>query len=359
LKKASVLNREFYAGKRVLVTGHTGFKGSWLTAILHELGAVSRGLALAPVAGSLFEKIGGASLIDHVECDIRDVGAVKQAVRDFQPEIVIHLAAQAIVKDCFDDPERAYSTNVLGTVNLLEAVRGCEGVKSVLIVTTDKVYENKGDGAVYAETDPLGGVDPYSASKTCMEVIAASYRDSYLLTGEKSVGVATVRASNVLAGGDHVQSRLIPSILGGFAAGKPVELRNPNQTRPWQSVFDAMNGYLTIARKLYEEPARFSEAWNIGPSVDGIRTVADVFRIMQKYFDDTVPYDEGKKFEVRESQTLGLSIDKAVERLGWRPEQPLQKMLYDVVDYFKRQRAGEAEISICRRQIRDYFQLEG
>ncbi len=359
MMKVSLLNKEFYQGKRVLVTGHTGFKGSWLTAILHELGAVSRGLALAPVAGSLFEKIGGASLIDHVVCDIRNGGAVKQAVSDFQPEIVIHLAAQAIVKDCFDDPETAYSTNVLGTVSLLEAVRGCECVKSVLVVTTDKVYENKGDGAVYAETDPLGGVDPYSASKTCMEVIAASYRDSYLLTGARTVGVATVRASNVLAGGDHVASRLIPSILSGFAAGKPVELRNPDQTRPWQSVLDAMNGYLTITRKLYEEPARYSEAWNIGPSIDGIRTVADVFSIMQKFFDGALPYEEVQKFEVRESQTLGLAIGKAQERLGWLPEQPLEKMLYDVVDYFKRQNAGETEISICRRQIRDYFQLEG
>jgi len=277
MKSASSLNKEFYRGKRVFVTGHTGFKGGWLTAILNELGAVSRGLALPPASESMFANIGGSQLIDHIECDIRDGEAVAKAIADFQTQIVIHLAAQAIVKDCFDDPNRAYSTNVMGTVNLLEAVRRCDSVKSLLVVTTDKVYENKGDGAAYVETDPLGGTDPYSASKTCMEFITNSYKASYLQTGERPVGVATVRASNVLSGGDHVQSRLIPSILSGFAMGKPVELRNPNQTRPWQSVFDAMNGYLTIARKLYEQPILFSEAWNIGPSIEGIRTVDEVF----------------------------------------------------------------------------------
>lgn len=357
--RASSLNKAFYKGKRVLVTGHTGFKGGWLTAILSELGAISRGLALPPAPDSMFEKIGGRRLIDHIECDIRDGGAVAKAVYDFEPQIVIHLAAQAIVKDCFDDPDRTYSTNVMGTINLLEAIRGCESVKSLLVVTTDKVYENKGDGAVYVETDPLGGADPYSASKTCMEIVTGSYRASYLQTGERTVGVATVRASNVLAGGDYVQSRLIPSILAGFALGKPVELRNPYHTRPWQSVFDAMNGYLTIARKLYTKPSVFSEAWNIGPSIEGIRTVGEVFSIMRKYFVDALSYAEVGKYAVKESMTLGLDIRKALERLDWYPEQSLEKMLYDVVDYFKRQRAGEAELDICRSQIREYFTFEG
>lgn len=357
MKSASLQNREFYKGKRVFVTGHTGFKGGWLTAILNELGAVSCGLALPPAPDSMFANIDGSQLIEHIECDIRDCEAVEKAIADFQPQIVIHFAALAIVKDCYDNPNMAYSTNVIGTVNLLEAVRRCDAIKSLLVVTTDKVYENKGDGAVYAETDPLGGFDPYSASKTCMEFIADSYKTSYLQTDERTVGVATVRASNVLAGGDHVQSRLIPSILSGFASGKPAELRNPNQTRPWQSVFDAVNGYLTIARKLYEEPILFSGAWNIGPSIEGIRTVDEVFSNIQNYFESELPYAEVEKYTVKESLTLGLDIGKALENLDWYPEQSFEKMLYDVVDYFKRQRVGEAERDICRRQIRDYFSL--
>jgi CDP-glucose 4,6-dehydratase len=357
LKRASELNKEFFKGKRVFVTGHTGFKGAWLTLILNELGAVSRGYALEPERGCLFEKITGAELIDSITGDVRDKDRLTDALVSFAPEIVLHLAARAIVQDCFDAPHDAYETNVMGTVNLFEAIRECSGVKSVAVITTDKVYENKGDGAVYKVGEPLGGVDPYSASKTCMEFISESYKSSYLQTSERITGVATIRASNVIAGGDHVQSRLIPSILNGFAAGKPAELRNPDQTRPWQSALDAINGYLTIARKLYEEPVKYSTAWNIGPAKEGICSVGDVFDKMRGFFDSTAAYETVEKFDVRESKTLGLDIEKSVNMLGWTPEQPLDKMLYDLTDYFKCQKRDEPEREICSCQICEFFEI--
>jgi len=353
LIKSSLLNKTFYSGKRIFVTGHTGFKGSWLSLILSELGAIARGYALMPQAGSLFEKIHGTDIIDHVEGDVRDPDHIGKALNDFQPEIVLHLAAQAIVKDCFDNPHYAFETNVMGTVNLLEAIRKCPSVKSVLVVTTDKVYENKGDGGIYIESDRLGGIDPYSASKAGMEIITECYKKSYLF----ETGVATGRASNVIAGGDHIQSRLIPSILNGFNEGKPVEIRNPNQTRPWQSVLDAINGYLTIARKCYEQPDEFSGAWNIGPTVDGIRTVAEVFSIMQGYFNGDLEFVQAEKLKVHESATLGLNIEKSMEYLGWRPEQSLEKMLYDVVEFYKQQKSGVIEREIARKQIGAYFDI--
>jgi CDP-glucose 4,6-dehydratase len=354
-EKASRKNREFYKGKKVFLTGHTGFKGAWMTAVLYELGADLAGYALAPEPGSLFEKIGGNTMCKSVTADVRDSEGLNRELDGFKPEIVIHFAALLPVQNCYDDPYLAYNTHVMGTVNLFEAIRSCSGVKSVLIVTTDKVYENKGDGALYRETDPLGGIDPYSSSKACMELIADTYRKSYLQTGGKMTGVSTARASNVIGGGDHIRSRLIPSILNSFAQGKEVELRNPHQTRPWQSVLDALNGYLSIARLMYQEPEKYSGPWNIGPAKEGIRSVLEVVEKMQLFYKNTTGYIQAGPFEVIESGTLGLDITKAVDHLGWVPEIPLDKMLHDLVDYYKRQQAKEPDRDICLRQVREFF----
>ena len=243
----------------------------------------------------------------------------------------------------------------MGTVNLFEAARFCESIKSILIITTDKVYENKGDGAVYKETDPLGGIDPYSGSKTCMEIISETYKKSYLQTNGKMVGVSTARASNVIAGGDHIQSRLIPSILNAFLQGKEVELRNPHQTRPWQSVLDVHNGYLTIARLMYEEPEKYSSQWNIGPLNEGIRSVSEVVEKMLNFYKSSVGYKQTEKLNVTESQTLGLDINKALKFLAWQPLQSLETILFDLVDFFKRQSANEPELDICLSQIIKYY----
>lgn len=242
----------------------------------------------------------------------------------------------------------------MGTVNLFEAIRQCSSVKSVVVITTDKVYENKGDGAIYVETDPLGGIDPYSSSKTCMEYITDTYKRSYLQTEERMVGISTVRASNVLGGGDHIQSRLIPSILQSIAQGKPVELRNPHQTRPWQSVLDALNGYLAIGRLMYQQPQQYSSQWNIGPTKDGIKDVLWVLNKMQEHYT-SAEYVVGEVFEVTESKTLGLDITKALAELDWEPILTCDKMLYNIVEFFKLQQAGVNEREICRKQIDAFF----
>jgi CDP-glucose 4,6-dehydratase len=324
--------------------------------MLHELGAETVGYALAPEAGSLYEKIDGGSLVLHSEiADVRDAEKLLQVMQKWQPEIVLHLAAQAIVKKCFENPHYTYETNVMGTVNLFEAIRSCPSVKSVLVVTSDKVYENKGDGAVYVETDCLGGIDPYSASKACMELVTDSYKRQYLQADNRMVGVSTARASNVIGGGDHVQTRLIPSILNSFAEGKLVELRNPNQTRPWQSVLDALNGYLSIARLQHEEQEKYSSQWNIGPGKENIRSVADIVAKMQVCYETDACFMSVKPFEVIESKTLGLDISKSLARLDWKPVLSLDKTLYLLVDFFKRQRSGESERNICLNQIKEFY----
>lgn len=354
MKDAHIKNHEFYKGRKVFVTGHTGFKGAWLTQVLHYLGAEAMGYALAPEEGCLYEKVSGDSLIRNIAGDVRDYQALADALLHFRPEIVFHLAASALVKDCFEDPLRAFGTNVMGTVNLLEAVRHCETVKSIVVVTTDKVYENKGDGAVYQENDPLGGADPYAASKTCMEHAARAYRDSYFQTADRMLGIGTVRASNVLGGGDHVQSRLIPSILNAVSKGEAVELRNPNQTRPWQSVLDALNGYLTVGRYLYENPKEYSEGWNIGPTTDGIRTVSWVFQKIKNTYHG-LEAETGAKLDVKESETLGLDIQKSLDRLDWEPRLSCERVVEQVTEYFMGRQAGEDDRTICLRQISEFY----
>lgn len=353
-ESASAKNLKFYKGKRVLVTGHTGFKGSWLTMMLHYMGAECLGYALAPQPDSLYEKIRGDELIHNVTGDLLDYEFLANTVKEFRPDIVIHMAAFGFVKECFNDPVRAYQTNLVGSMNLLEALRDCETVKSVVMVSTDKVYDNKGDGALYREEDALGAADAYSCSKICMEFLVKDYRQSYFQAGGCRKGLAVVRASNVLAGGDHIETRLIPSILKSVAEGRTVELRNPMQTRPWQSVLDALNGYLAVARLLYENPEGYSEEWNIGPTSNGVRTVSWIFERIRNSFHG-LDYTEGEHFAVNESETLGLDIHKSLDRLDWRPILSCEEVVDQVVDFFKCQAAGEWERQICLRQMKEFY----
>lgn len=358
MEKASVKNKKFYKNRKVFVTGHTGFKGSWLTAILYALGADAMGYALTPVPGSLFEKINGDGMIKNIAGDVRDYQHLRNSMYGFNPEIVIHLAAQAIVQDCFENPRYAFDTNVMGTVNLFESIRDCQSVRSVVIVTSDKVYENKGDGTAYVESDPLGGTDPYSGSKTCMEYITNTYKHSYLQTADRLVGLSTVRASNVLAGGDHIQTRLIPSALHAIEEGRPIQLRNPRQTRPWQSALDALNGYLAVGRLMYQNPAAYSGQWNIGPDRDGIREVQWVIQKIQDFYGKQTGYHYQKPDSpVKESETLGLDITKSLKNLDWRPELSCDEMLSEVVEFFKAQQAGQNEREICLKQIKRFYDM--
>lgn len=347
-------NLNFYKGKRVLVTGHTGFKGAWLTAILHYMEAEVLGYALTAESGSLYEKIRGNELLHNVTGNLLDVSLLQKAVTEFQPEIVIHLAAFGFVKECYQDPVRAYQTNLIGSMNLLEVLRTCSSVKSIVMVSTDKVYENKGDGALYQESDALGGTDAYSCSKVCMEFMVKDYQSSYFQAENHAANIAVVRASNVLAGGDHIQTRLIPSILKAVAEEKDVVLRNPEQTRPWQSVLDALNGYLAVARLLYGDPDRYCGAWNIGPTKDGVRPVSWIFGKIQDSFQG-LTYQNGDRFKVAESETLGLDIRKALQELDWKPLLPCEKVVEQVVEFFKCQQAGQWERQICLRQIKEFY----
>jgi CDP-glucose 4,6-dehydratase len=257
-------NSEFWRGRRVLITGHTGFKGSWLTLLLKQLGAEVAGIALSPpTKPSLFEFARVAEDLQSVEGDIRRLPVLLELLTSYRPEIVLHLAAQSVVATGYTDPITTFDTNVLGTANVLESVRGLSSVKSVVSVTTDKVYADPDSGRRFVESDPLGGHDPYAASKAAAEIITASYRDSFL--ARHGVGVATARAGNVLGGGDWTPFQLVPDVIAAFSSGNPAALRHPEAVRPWQHVLDALAGYLDLAENLFADPDSFAGAWNFGP----------------------------------------------------------------------------------------------
>lgn len=352
LKDSNIKNKVFYRGKKVLLTGDTGFKGAWLSMILHHLGAEIYGLSLDCETGSLYERISGNEILTHFGGDIRDIDIVSSVLEKIQPEIVFHLAAYGFINECYNDPIRAYSTNVMGTLNLLQCVRNCDSVKSLVLVSTDKVYNNKGDGAIYKESDLLGGVSPYSGSKTCMEMLIKDYVDTYF--DMDKIGISVVRASNVLAGGDHIKSRLIPSILDAISSNRSVEIRNPNQTRPWQFVIDALDGYMTVGRLAYNNPKAFSGEWNIGPTADGIRSVQWVYDTMKKKFDGLSSMQKND-FTVKESGTLGLDIRKMLGNTDWEPRVSCENVVGRVVDFYIRDIAGESVREICKDQIIDYY----
>jgi CDP-glucose 4,6-dehydratase len=345
---------DFWRDKRVFITGHTGFKGLWLSKWLDSLGAKVTGYSLPPDGFSLYGDSAFSREFQSVFGDVRDKKNLGEALEGSRAGIVFHLAAQAIVREAWLNPGETFSVNVMGSVNLLDALRNLPSLKAAILVTSDKVYENRETSHPYEEGDHLGGDEPYAASKAAVELAVRAYRNAYFKSG---TGLATARASNVIGGGDHIQTRLIPSILNSFAAGKAIELRNPHQTRPWQSVLDALNGYLTITRLMYENPEKYSGPWNIGPVKEGIQSVLEVVERMQGFYKDNTGYTENNPFKVIEAQTLGLDITKAMDQLGWAPELSLDKMLYDLVDYFKRQQACEPERDICLRQIREFFEV--
>lgn len=347
-------NVDFYKNRKTLVTGHTGFKGSWLTCMLDYLACDYLGYSLEPEEGSLYTKIEPCRGTKNIYGDLLDYEKLLETFQVFKPEIVVHLAAFGFVKECYDDPYRAYSTNVMGTVNLLRAVRECETVKSVVIVSTDKVYADKEDEKPFVENDRLGGLGPYSSSKTCMELVVNDFKATYFNDDSRKIGIAIARASNVLAGGDHIRSRLIPSILRAVDEGKPVELRNPNQTRPWQSVMDALNGYLSLGRLVYYDPDKYSQAWNIGPTKDGIKTVSWIFNQIEKEFGNLNSSD-GDKLDVQETQNLSLDISKSIEKLDWKPLLSCEETVKMVVDFYKKQKNGMSEYDICIEQITYFY----
>ena len=313
------LSRQFggsYAGRRVLVTGHTGFKGSWLVAWLDRLGAEVGGLALDPDTSPAHWDLLGMGLRRDARIDLRDAAAVDAAVRDFQPEIVFHLAAQPLVRRGYRDPVATFDTNVGGLVHLFEAVRRCDAVRAVVNATTDKVYASVAEPRAHAESDPLGGHDPYSTSKACAELVSACYRSSYFAPAGR-VRLATARAGNVIGGGDWSEDRLVPDAVRAVEAGTALRLRNPRATRPWQHVLEPLSGYLRLGQLLLEGRLQ-GDAWNFGPASDATLAVGDVAARLQLAWPQLrIERDDGE--HPHEAPLLSLDSSRAVRELGWRP----------------------------------------
>jgi CDP-glucose 4,6-dehydratase len=351
--------KSVFAGRRIFVTGHTGFKGGWLSLSLARLGALVRGYALDPVTEpNLFSSGRIGSLVDDVRGDIRDAVKLDGALREFAPEIVFHLAAQPLVRRSYVDPVGTYAINVLGTANLLESIRILPSVRAVVVVTTDKCYLNREWRWGYRETDPLGGHDPYSSSKACAEILCASYRSSFFSpeSAEHKVLLATARAGNVIGGGDWSEDRLIPDLIRGFIEGEPVPIRRPQSVRPWQHVLEPIAGYLLLAEKLLAGDERFTDAWNFGPWDDDAWPVERIATAMARRWGGGATWFRDGHQSVHEAGLLKLDSSKARAELGWQPRLRLDIALEWLVDWYQAWQGGAEMQSFTLKQIAEYAQ---
>lgn len=355
----TLVNDEYlktFSGRRVLVTGHTGFKGSWLALLLSGLGADVMGYALAPAyPESHFERLGLEKRIRHVEGDVRDLAALNKAVQSFKPEFVFHLAAQALVRESYSDPKSTFDTNVGGSVNLLEAVRACDSVRSLVFVTSDKCYENVEWIWAYRENDALGGRDPYSASKAAAEIVFSSYLRSWFTT-HPHLGAASVRAGNVIGGGDWAADRIVPDCIRALVDKQAIVLRNPAATRPWQHVLEPISGYLKLAAYLYDAPHQYEGAWNFGPPVGDARTVLDVAKHLATQFVDGQVVVEASTNKLHEANLLQLNSDKARQMLQWSTRWDFEQTLQATGNWYQQvllQGKDAAEVSLA--QIKEYY----
>ena len=314
-----MVTQSFWKGKRVFLTGHTGFKGSWLTLWLKEMGAHVTGFSLPPpTSPSLFQLADVSAGITHIEGDIRDLPLLKSKMKNAEPEIVFHLAAQPLVRHSYRDPVETYSTNLMGTVNFLEALRACPEAKAAVVVTSDKCYENKEWHWGYRENEPMGGYDPYSCSKGCAELITSSYRKSFF-SDKTSTQIATARAGNVIGGGDYAEDRLIPDLVRSMFERNPLEIRNPSAVRPWQHVLDPLSGYLMLAEALFKDGGQnFAEGWNFGPSDQDCTSVKYVVeRFLEFSKNSAAEVIFGATSVLHEAGLLKLDTSKARNSLGW------------------------------------------
>ncbi len=324
----AVVASAFWNNKRVFITGHTGFKGVWLSLWLQSLGATVSGYSTS----SPEEKKSPVQM-EHFQGNICDLERLRAAMRAANPEVVLHMAAQPLVRRAVHDPIDTYTTNVIGTATVLESIRQCDSVRAVIVVTTDKCYENKSWDWAYREIDPLGGNDPYSSSKACMELVVGSYRDSFF--HDCPIGIATARAGNMIGGGDWAQDRLVPDMMRSFAAGKPVTLRNPHATRPWQFVLEALRGYLLLAEHLYHDPAHTSGAWNFGPAAADIQPVGWIAERLAAAWGAEAKWNVEPGHLPQEAQMLRLDCSKAAAELSWRPALHLSDALDMTVDWYR------------------------
>jgi CDP-glucose 4,6-dehydratase len=350
---------DFFRGKRVLITGHTGFKGSWLAMWLCRMNAAVTGLALEPpTQPSLFETVKLQKMIDHNIINILDSQKVKSLFERSKPEIVFHLAAQPLVLESYREPKLTYETNVIGTVNLLEAVRNSGSVKSAVIITTDKCYENREWEYGYREIDTLGGHDPYSSSKACAELAVSAYRDSFFNAREykKShiTAVASARAGNVIGGGDWSKDRLIPDIVRGVLKNEEILIRNPSSVRPWQHVLEPLAGYLELSKRLYEEGPAFAGAWNFGPDDDSVRPVEWLANIFCEKWGGKKLCRIISKSQLHEAHYLKLDCSKAKSMLNWYPRWKLETAVEKVIVWTRAYRDNADMLGISLKQIEEY-----
>ncbi|MFB2897996.1 CDP-glucose 4,6-dehydratase [Aerosakkonemataceae cyanobacterium BLCC-F50] len=355
------MERNFWQKRRVLLTGHTGFKGSWLSLWLQFLGVELLGYALHPPTNpSLFEVARVAEGMTSAIGDITDYEHLRKAIADFRPEIIIHMAAQTVVHTSYLDPVSNYNTNVMGTVHLFEAIRHVGGVKAVVNVTSDKCYENREWVWGYRENDPLGGYDPYSSSKACAEIVTAAYRNSFFNVSnyaEHGTAIATARAGNVIGGGDWTANGLIADIVRSFLEQKKILIRNPYATRPWQHVLDALNGYLTLAEHLYNKGPAFAEAWNFGPNESDIKPVDWIVEKMLSLWGEGVTWEKDQTCQFHESNSLSLSCSKAHLKLGWTPKMSLEDALTQIITWTKGYQTGADMRAMTIDAISQYMNL--
>lgn len=355
-----VMNNTFWQKKKVLITGHTGFKGSWLSLWLQSLGANVIGFALPPATTpNLFTIARIADSMTNLFGDIRESLGINQAIQQYQPEIIIHMAAQSLVRYSYDNPLETYATNVMGTINLLEAARKSEHVRVIINVTTDKCYENKEWPWGYRENDRLGGLDPYSNSKACSELVTSAYRHSYFnpQASKKHISLASARAGNVIGGGDWAADRLIPDIIRNWLDNKTaVNIRSPNALRPWQHVLEPLNAYLLLAQHMYENPLNFAEAWNFGPEEQDAKSVKWIVNFLANFLANGSTWLIDGQPHYHEAHYLKLDSSKAKQKLGWRPCWHLEKSLIETVYWFQAYNRNQNMQAFTLQQINAFTQ---
>ncbi len=354
----NMVDKSFWKGKVVLLTGHTGFKGSWLSLWLQSMGTNLIGYSLPPPTNpSLFVVANVADGMTSIEGDIRDFSSLSKAFNTYQPEIVIHMAAQSLVRYSYTNPLETYSTNVMGTVHVLEAARQVGNVRAIINVTSDKCYENREWVWGYRENEAMGGHDPYSNSKGCAELATAAYRNSYFNSdnfAEHQVALASARAGNVIGGGDWAKDRLIPDIMRAIIQGKPVHIRNPHSIRPWQHVLEPLSGYLMLAKKLWEDGAAYSEAWNFGPNDEDTRPVSWIVDRLTNEWGKGARWVVDSGEHPHEANYLKLDCSKAKSCLEWQPRWHLEETLNAIIDWHRAHQAGKDMLEKTRQQIAMY-----
>ncbi len=352
------MDYSFWKGRKVFITGHTGFKGSWLSLWLYSLGSEVTGYALnPPTEPSLFDLCGIDRIVKSVISDIRDAETLTKAMSEAAPEIVIHMAAQPLVCDSYEKPVETYAINVMGTVNLLEAVRNCNNVRAVVNVTTDKCYENKEWFWGYRENEPMGGYDPYSNSKACSELVTSAYRSSFFNLKDYSnhgVALASARAGNVIGGGDWATHRLIPDCIRAILKGEKIVIRKPHAIRPWQHVLEPLSGYMLLAQNLYEIGPRFAEGWNFGPNDDDAKSVEWIAKRICDKWGDNASYEIDKGEHPHEAHYLKLDCSKAKSMLGWLPRWVLEKAIDSIIEWTMAYKENKDLKQTCLDQIKEY-----